>query len=152
MAIIVDLTGRRLPSPLQSKMHSRISLRRTGPKLRIHANSVRFVAPNMAIEVYSIGLRSNTNTRSELIRSNQSDIINGASDNFVNFGVPIKFVQTVCESSASGPERSWLRRALLPMGAAAALLSLTACASQNGANAKPMPWYERTPVSASPPR
>jgi hypothetical protein len=106
----------------------------------------------MAIEVYSIGLRSNTNTRSELIRSNQSDIINGASDNFVNFGVPIKFVQTVCESSASGPERSWLRRALLPMGAAAALLSLTACASQNGANAKPMPWYERTPVSASPPR
>jgi len=127
-----------------------------GPELRIDVNSVRFVAPNMAIEVYCIGLRSNTNTHSELIHLNFReagyDIINGASDNFVNFSIPIKFVQTVCESSASGPERSWLRRALLPMGAAAALLSLTACASQNGANAKPMPWYERTPVSASPPR
>src|SRR5271165_6363911 len=44
-----------------------------------------------------------------------------------------KFVQTICESSASGPKSSWLRGALLLIGDVA-LLSLTACANQSGAN------------------
>jgi hypothetical protein len=81
-----------------------------------------------------------------------NDIVSGVSNNFVqiNFGLLSKFVQTICESSASGPESSWLRGALLPFGAVA-LLSLTACANQSGANGT-MPWYERTPVSASPAR
>ena len=68
-----------------------------------------------------------------------------------SFFTSLETVQTICESSASGPESSWLRGALLLIGTVA-LLSLTACANQNGANSKPMPWYERTPVSAAPPR
>jgi len=78
-----------------------------------------------------------------------NDIVSGVSNNFVqiNFGLLSKFVQTICESSASGPESSWLRGALLLIGAVA-LLSLTACANQSGANGKPMPWYERTPAAA----
>ena len=51
------------------------------------------------------------------------------------------------ENNANGPERSWLQRALLLIGAAI-LLSLNACANQSGT----MPWYERTPASATPMR
>jgi hypothetical protein len=81
-----------------------------------------------------------------------NDIISGVSNSFIriNVGLRSKFVQTTCESSASGA-KSWLRGALLLIGAVA-LFSLTACANQNGANGKPMPWYERTPASAAPPR
>ena len=61
-----------------------------------------------------------------------------------------KYMKTISESGATGPERSWLRHALLSIWAAA-LLGLAACANQSGAN-DTMPWYERTPVSASPPR
>jgi hypothetical protein len=78
-----------------------------------------------------------------------NDIVSAVSNSLVqiNFGLS-NFAQTIC---ASGPESSWSRGALLLIGAVA-LLSLTACANQNGANGKPMPWYERTPVSAVPPR
>jgi hypothetical protein len=81
------------------------------------------------------------------------DIVSGISNNFlqINSGLLSKFMEIICESSASRPKRSWLRRGLLLIGAVA-LLSLTACANQNGANGQPMPWYERTPVSAAPPR
>jgi hypothetical protein len=86
----VDLTGRRSPGPFNRKCIQGFLCGEQGPELRIDVNSVRFVAPNMAIEVYCIGLRSNTNTHSELIHLNFGeagyDIINGASDNFVNFG------------------------------------------------------------------
>jgi hypothetical protein len=61
-----------------------------------------------------------------------------------------KFMKTTSESNATDPESSWLRRALLPIGFTA-LLGVSACANQSGANGT-MPWYERTPVSATPHR
>jgi hypothetical protein len=84
-----------------------------------------------------------------IVREAGNDIVSGVSNSFVqiNLGLLSKFVQTICKSSASGPESSWLRGALLLIGAVA-LLSLTACANQSGANGKPMPWYERTPAAA----
>jgi hypothetical protein len=61
-----------------------------------------------------------------------------------------KPMKTINKNSVSGPEVSWLQFALLTIRAAA-LLSLTACANQNGTNGT-MPWYERTPVAGPPPR
>lgn len=83
-----------------------------------------------------------------IVREVGNDIVSGVSNSFVQINLGLsKFVQTICKSSASGPESSWLRGALLLIGAVA-LLSLTACANQSGANGKPMPWYERTPAAA----
>ena len=84
-----------------------------------------------------------------IVREAGNDIVRGVSNSFVqiNLGLLSKFVQTICKSSESGPESSWLRGTLLLIGAVA-LLSLTACANQSGANGKPMPWYERTPAAA----
>ena len=138
-----------LPSLLPVR-HSAAPLLSAGGKIDIRARTSCSKVYQFSSKI-AIGLWSNTHSDVVRCTALSKKIADDLPISMKKLSAPAMIPATISERRARGPERSRLRRALLPIGTAA-LLSLTGCANQSGANGQAVPWYQRTPVSAAPPR